>query len=180
MQMQTGPAPRQRMASWLAWTGLLEWFNVALAGWFLWYLSGRYPGFIGPFAVLGYLTLALFLIEGGGYWLVKRRRGALLAARARLWLLRMLYGVNLVLLLVFPLALLGVFATGRPPGVGDAIFGLALYLFGFGEFIHYFVRKINMRSREWRRFLRTGQPIAARFRREYTRTQREAQSWAES
>ncbi len=64
MQMQTGPAPRQSMRSWLIWTGLLEWFNVALAGWFLWYLSGRYEGLVGPFVVLGYLTLALFLIEG--------------------------------------------------------------------------------------------------------------------
>jgi len=147
---------------------------VALAGWFLWYLSGRYEGLVGPFVVLGYLTLALFLIEGGGYWLVKRRRGAALGARELLWLLRALYSANLALLLVFPLVLLGAFIIGRSLRLGDAIFGLGLYFFGLGEFIHYFVWKINMRPGEWRRFIRAGQPIPTRFQREYTRARREA------
>lgn len=70
-----------------------------------------------------------------------------------MWLLRALYSANLALLLIFPLVLLGAFIIGRSLRLGDAIFGLGLYLFGLGEFIHYFVWKINMRPGEWRRFI---------------------------
>jgi len=52
----------------------------------------------------------------------------------------------LVPLLVFPLALLGAFVGGRSPQLGDVILGTALYLFGLGEFTHYFVWKRNMRD----------------------------------
>lgn len=86
-----------------------------------------------------------------------------MGARGLLWLLRALYSVNLALLLIFPLVLLGAFIIGRSLRLGDAIFGLGLYLFGLGEFIHYFVWKINMRPGEWRRFIRAAQPIPARF-----------------
>jgi glycosyltransferase involved in cell wall biosynthesis len=171
--MQTGPAPRQPMRSWLIWTGLLEWFNVALFAGILWWWSRHTGRTVGPFVMLGFLTLAAILIQGGGYWLVKWWWGNRLAARMRLALLRGLYRGDLALLLIFPLALFGAFAIGRSPSLGDAIFGVGLYLFGFGEFIHYFVWKINMRPREWRRFLCTGQPIPARFRREYERARHE-------
>ena len=49
---------------------------------------------------------------------------------------------------------------------------LGLYIFGLGEFVHYFVWKINMRGSERRRQRQSTRRIPARFRRELIRAQR--------
>lgn len=168
--MQTGPAPNQSMRNWLARTGLLEWFNVGLFSFLLW-RSAREPGSpIGPFAVLGLVTLNLVLIEGGLYWLLKRRHGGTpRPAIRRLRLLRAVYAGNALLLLLFPAALLATIASGDAPTGADVLIGCGLYLFGLGEFAHYFLFKINMRPAEWRRAWRARHPVPARILREYRR-----------
>ena len=49
--------------------------------------------------------------------------------------------------------------------------GLSLFLFACGEFVHYFLFKINMRPREWRAARARGRPVPARFRRELRRAE---------
>ena len=56
------------------------------------------------------------------------------------------------------------------------LLGAGFYLFGLGEFLHYFVFKINMRSYERNIAVRSGQLIPARILRELRRAQSEIQS----
>lgn len=170
MQMQTGPARNQSMRSWLAWTGWLEIFNVALFAFLIRQITGRWA-YPAPYAWLGFATLGVVLLVGGGYWLLQRggafRRWSpaarLLAIRAAYW------GTGLVFL-AFPLAqIIGALLGWRSPAPGERLLGLALYLFAVGEYVHYFVVKINMRPREWRAAWRSGRPPEARFRRELRR-----------
>ncbi len=172
MQMQTGPARDQSMRGWLVWTGVLEWANVVGFGVVFWRFGEGSSG-VGRFAVLGLATLEVVLFEGGAYWLVKRRAGGLRGSAARrLRLFRALYAGNVFLLLVFPVALLAAVVSGRGPGGTDALLGAALYLLGLGEFVHYFVWKINMRPAEFRRAWRARRPVPARLWREYRRARR--------
>ena len=67
--MQTGPAPRQPMRTWLAWTGSIEIVNIAIFANVLWQLGQAMPGLIGPLSAIGFGTLSVLLLEGGSYWL---------------------------------------------------------------------------------------------------------------
>ena len=175
MQMQTGPARNQSMRSWLAWTGWLEIFNIALFALLVRQITGRWAH-PAPYAWLGFVSLGIVLLVGGGYWLLKRggafRRWS---AAARLLAIRLAYRCTGLLLLIFPLALIaGVVLGWRAPSPGEHVLGWCLYLFAVGEFVHYFIVKINMRPREWRAAWRRRQPPEARFRRELRRARASA------
>ncbi len=171
MNMQTGPARNQTMAQWLVWTGALELINIVLLGVVFARMTVEVPMIGGTLATVGYATLAIILLEGGLYWWFKRWDWAdRWTPQQRLALLVALYRVNYVVLLVFPALLLVSWTTNVVPFTpGAAIFGTLWYLFGLGEFIHYFVWKINMRSTERRRQRATRRRIPARFRRELDR-----------
>lgn len=177
MDMQTGPAPKQSLDQWLLWTGILEIINIAVFS-FLWgTVNWLLPGERDTFSVLGLVTLNLVLLEGGIYWLLARARFfQKTPARARLRLLQALYPVNILLLLLFPGLLLFRAVLGLPVEVPDVLLGAGFYLFGLGEFLHYFVFKINMRSYERKMAARSGQLIPARVLRELRRAQSETQS----
>lgn len=82
-------------------------------------------------------------------------------------LLRGLYVLDALLLLVFPSSVLAAIATGAPAlALYDVLIGLGCYLFGAGEFLHYFVFKINARPRELKRSLRQGRPTPAHLLKE--------------
>ncbi|HNT75585.1 MAG TPA: hypothetical protein PKH77_11275 [Anaerolineae bacterium] len=170
--MQTGPAKGQSMQSWLNWTGWGELFNV-----FLFFLSWvtmclAYAPYIGALALIGMVSANLILIQGGSYWLLKRRGFfARLAPteRALAWF-RRLYLFNALMLGVFPVWVIARMIVSSPEWP-DVIVGLGYYAMAVGEYIHYFFFKINMRPNELRRVLRKRQPVPARFRRELRRLQ---------
>ncbi len=168
MQMQTGPAANQSMDRWLLWTGVMEIGNAALFTLLMWYLAYSNPGLVGYFSLAGLATLNALLVQGGLYWLLKRSRFFEASPAPRiLRLLRGLYVLNVLLLLVFPASILAAVATGAPVlALYDALIGLGCYLFGVGEFLHYFVFKINARPRELKRLLRERRPMPARLLRE--------------
>lgn len=168
--MQTGPAPKQSMDQWLLWTGLLEIANIAIFG-FLWsILSRRIPGEARIFSVLGLITLSVILLEGGLYWLMVRARFFQRApVKSRLRLLQGVYGFNILLMLGFPALLIVRVAAGLPMDWTDLLLGGAYYIFALGEFVHYFVFKINMRPYEWQQALQTGRFVPARLLREMQR-----------
>jgi len=150
-----------------------EFVAVCVFAFLLWRVRDSYgPTAIGPLALLGFGTLAIILIEGTGYWLATLRRIGRPGREAqprerrgrRAAVVRALYAANGILLLIFPLVYL-VRAIGGEIGwqTGDPWFGLGLYLFAVGEFIHYFVVKI-VRSDRDRAARSTRQP--SRFRRE--------------
>jgi hypothetical protein len=177
VQMQTGPRPRQRMHSWLSWTGSVEIANILIFSWLLWLVISGRPG-PWPFGLLGLATLDLLLFQGGLYWLSKRR---ITASRwpplFRLRFLRLLYAANTLLLLIFPLAiLLGLTVFPTYVRSLDLLLGLGYYLFGVGEFVHYFLFKINMRPRELRLAWSRRRLVRARLWRELTRAEAQAQS----
>lgn len=166
----TGPATGQPMRRWLAITGVLEILNgVVVLPAFTWLMGEEFPGLVGPFVWLGVVTLGLILIEGGMYWLLKRDWFERTPASVRLRGLREAYVASIALLCVFPALLVAVLLVGAAPRADDLALGTFWYLFGVGEFVHYFMVKITMRGRELRRLLRTGRPIPARFRREVRR-----------
>jgi hypothetical protein len=168
----TGPAPGQRMRAWLAWTGAGELASIVVFSVLAWrFTQGRVMAW--PFTLFGLVLLDLVLIQGAAYWLVKRQRaGRGWPARSRLALIRALYAANVLALASFPLAVVVAFALApwwvRVP---DVLAGMALFLFACGEFMHYFLFKINMRPREWRAARRHGRPIPARFFRELRRAE---------
>ncbi len=89
------------------------------------------------------------------------------STRRRIATARTLYGANGILLLIFRL----VFVLRAIRGeivwqTGDPWFGLGLYLFAVGEFIHYFVVKIVRSDRD--RAARNPRQ-QSRFRRELAR-----------
>ena len=55
------------------------------------------------------------------------------------------------------------------PVVGDLLLGGVLYLFAVGEFVQYFLYKINPRPREGRAMWQRGRMPPARLRRELRR-----------
>src|SRR5688500_8809971 len=55
------------------------------------------------------------------------------------------------------------------PVVGDVPLGGVLSLFAVGEFVQYFLYKINARPREWRAMWQRGRMPPARLRRELRR-----------
>ncbi len=174
---QTGPMTGQPMRRWLVITEVLETLNgIVLFPVSTWLLGPQFPALTGQFAWLGVGTLGIVLVEGGAYWLLKRggwfeRTPA--ATRQRL--LRGVSIANVALLCVFPALLVAAPPTGNAPlSVGDLALGAFWYLCGVGEFVHYFVVKINMRGRELRRVLRTGKPVPARIRRELRRAAAQA------
>lgn len=168
--MQTGPAPKQAMDQWLLWTGVLEIANIAIFG-FLWsILTRRITGEARIFSILGFITLSAILLEGGAYWLLVRARFFQRAPeKLRLRLLQGLYGFNILFLLAFPVMLIVRAAAGLPIEGADLLLGGAYYLFALGEFVHYFVFKINMRPYQWKRALQTGRFVPARLLRELHR-----------
>lgn len=168
MRMQTGPAANQSMKSWLVWTGCLELFNAGLFSFLMWYLAYLNPGGVGYFSVVGLATLNALLVQGGLYWLLKWSRFFEASPAFRvLRLLRGLYVLNVLLLLVFPASILAAIAAEAPTlTLYDVLIGLGCYLFGMGEFLHYFVFKINARPRELKRLLREKRPAPARLLRE--------------
>lgn len=177
MDMQTGPAPRQSMRSWLLWTGVLELINVVLF-FFVWLtVNWALPGTQDLLSILGMLVVVIILIEGGVYWLLARGRFFQRApAKTRVRLLRGLYAFNILLVLAYPVALIITIVSGAPIDWADVLLGGAFYLFGVGEFLHYFVFKINMRPYELRQVIRTGKTIPARILRELQRAQRDSGS----
>ena len=171
-EMQTGPARNQSMQSWLLWTGILELFNIPLYAFFLYLLGRIYP--LTELAWLGGAALFVILLEGGIYWLLClkaffRRT----PAQLRLNLLNGLYLFNSLLMVGFPLLLVIRLASGTAVHPADVLIGGAYYLFGLGEYLHYFFFKINMRPAEMREAIRTRQLVPARIWRERERAQRE-------
>jgi hypothetical protein len=161
------------MNSWLVSTGLVEIANIVIFALLAKILVAERsePSYL---TWVGVATLGVLLFEGGLYWIVKRWRfGHGLAARIRLRLLRALYAANALVLLVFPLVtaigLLGPMIVSLP----DLLLGFAYYLFACGEFVHYFLVKINMRPAEWRHARDKGRCVQARFRRELARASAE-------
>lgn len=130
------------------------------------------PTAIGPLTLLGFGTLAIILLEGTVYWLVALRRISRLGGKAqprekirrRATVVRAIYAADGILLLLFPLVY-AIRILGGEIGwqTGDPWFGLGLYLFAVGEFIHYFIIKI-VRSDRDRAAQTPRQP--SRFRRE--------------
>lgn len=171
MNMQTGPAPGQSVERWLLWTGLIEIANIGVFS-LLWVSLNRIiPGESDLLSLVGLVTTHLVLLEGGVYWLLKRARFfERTAAPVRLRLLQAAYALTGLALLVYPALLLGRLLAGLPVEWGDALLGAGFWLFAAGEFVHYFVVKINMRPDERRR----GRPVPARLRRELARAARQA------
>jgi hypothetical protein len=169
MNMQTGPAPRQSLDAWLRWTGIVEIANVGVFSFLWWILNGLLPGTQDILSILGLLTLDLILLEGGIYWLLVRARYfQKTSAPARYRMLRAVYVMNVLALLVFPAGLLRALQPGGVEFV-DLLFGAGFYLFGLGEFLHYFAFKINMRPYEWRDALQNRRFVPARLLRELRR-----------
>ena len=173
---QTGPRTGQRMTRWLLATGLLELLNVVLFSWLYLYPVRRlWAGGSWPYALVGLLTLNVILIEGGCYWLGKfwllsKRRTARGNPKARLRGLQALYASNVALLLAFPIVLsVGIATRGIGTGLTSLLLGVGLYGFAVGEFVHYFLWKINMRSEERALAHRGSRRIPARFLRELRR-----------
>ena len=165
--MQTGPAAKQSMDRWLLWTGVMEIGNAVLFTVIVWFWDSQAPDTFGSLTFIGLVTLNALLVEGGFYWLLKRS-GFFDRSQAprTVLMLRALYALNTLLLLVFPASLLTV-ALGAPAvNPYDALIGLGFYLFAVGEFVYYFVVKINMRPGELRLVIRERRPVPARLRRE--------------
>ncbi len=175
VSMQTGPAAGQRMENWLLWTGALELLNIVLFTLLWGMVVLLYPHAWGVLAGVGWFTFAAVMFQGALYWLLKWRRFFTRSAPATLLrFLRGAYAFNSILLLLFPL-LAGIrLLSSAPLGGREFLQGLGYYLFGLGEFIHYFVYKINMRSAEMREMLHSRRPVPARFRRELARAHRRA------
>ncbi len=169
--MQTGPVKGQSMKSWLNWTGWGELANIFIFFSVSGVLHLAYPDHIGVLTFIGTLSANLLLLQGGVYWLLKRRgffSRAVRANRSILWLQR-LYVFNAVMLLVFPVWLIVRVIGFRPIQPFDIFAGLGYYVLAVGEYIHYFFFKINMRPDELKRAIRKRQPVPARFRRELSR-----------
>lgn len=179
MNMQTGPAPGQSLERWLLWTGVIELANIGVFS-FLWWTANRaIPGTSDVLSLTGLMTCNLVLLEGGVYWLLKRGGFFIRTpARLRLRLLQAAYVLTALALLVFPALLIARLVAGVPVEWGDAALGAAFWLFGVGEFVHYFVFKINMRRYERRMSARHKRRIPARLRRELQRAAAQAQSEA--
>ncbi|MBN1311089.1 MAG: hypothetical protein JXB30_06685 [Anaerolineae bacterium] len=174
LKMQTGPTSDQSMNNWLAWTGWVELLNIAIYSGLLWWLNFLLTHVVADLSIIGVLTLDAILLQGGLYWLLKRARFlANISATARLRAIQGLYVLNSLLMCIFPAVFVIRLLFARPPGLGDSIIGMCYYLFGLGEFIHYFWFKINMRPAERKRMLRDRQLVPARFLREYRKTKRE-------
>jgi len=159
------------MKSWLNWTGWGELANIFIFFSVSGVLHLAYPDHIGVLTFIGTLSANLLLLQGGVYWLLKRRgffSRAVRANRSILWLQR-LYVFNAVMLLVFPVWLIVRVIGFRPIQPFDIFAGLGYYVLAVGEYIHYFFFKINMRPDELKRAIRKRQPVPARFRRELSR-----------
>ncbi len=120
-------------------------------------------------------TLCVILLQGSLYWLMKRPHGIkLFTAPRRLRFIEGLYAINIILLLVFPVFSLTALTINYPPiRLSDWVIGFCCYLFASGEFLHYFVFKINMSRSEQKRVLSNRQPATARLLRELRRTKQE-------
>lgn len=174
MNMQTGPAPKQSLDNWLIWTGVIEIINIPIFSFLWWSLNLMLPGDEDVLSLAGLATLGVILLEGGLYWLLVRARFfQRTPARFRLFLLQGVYLANILLLLVFPAILILRLLAGQPVEVGDFLLGAGYYLFGFGEFLHYFIFKINMRPYELRLALQKRQFVPARLMRELRRARNE-------
>ncbi|MEU8200073.1 hypothetical protein [Streptosporangium sp. NPDC049046] len=170
------------MTRWLLETGLLELVSLGLFLWMYLYPGQRlWAGDGWPYAPAGMLTLGVVLVEGGVYWLVKfwllsgrrTRRGS---PEIRLRGLQALYVFNVVLLLVFPVVLsVGIVVRGVGKDLPGLLLGVGLYVFAVGEFVHYFLWKINMRSAERASARRGSRRIPARFLRELRRARADVQ-----
>lgn len=153
-----------------------EFVAVCVFAFVLWRLRAQHGSTtIGPLALLGFGTLAIILLEGTGYWLAAliriNRPGDTAQPRKkagqRAATVRALYAANGILLLIFPLIYMVRALSGEIDWqTGDPWFGLGIYLFAVGEFIHYFIVKI-VRSDRDRAARRPRQP--SRFRRELAR-----------
>jgi hypothetical protein len=160
------------MRNWLLWTGIVEIANIGIFTFFWWRISLKIPGNCDLISILGLLTLNVILLEGGIYWLLARTHFfRKTSARIRYFVLITLYGLNSILLLVFPVGLVVLGLIGSLIALPDLLFGAALYLFGIGEFIHYFVYKINMRRYEREYSRRKHRFVPARLLRELRRVQ---------
>lgn len=169
--MQTGPAKGQSMKSWLRWTGWGELANIFILSLISGTLHLTYPDHIGVLASVGTFSASFLLLQGGVYWLLKRRGFFSRSSRANrsiLWLQR-LYVFNALMLLVFPVWLIVRVISFPPIQLMDIFIGLLYYVLAVGEYIHYFFFKINMRPDELKRAIRKRKPIPARFRRELAR-----------
>lgn len=178
--MQTGPAPKQSLDTWLVWTGILEFVSAILFVLVWWTANLAIPGGSELFSILGIVALTVVLLQGGAYWLLVRARFfQKTPARVRLRLLRAQYGLSIALLLAFPGLLLWRIVFRLPVDLPDTLLGAGFYLFGLGEFLHYFVFKINMRPYELKNALRGGQLVPARILRELRRARYEVKTLLE-
>ena len=140
----------------------------------LWELHFLFPQAVAELSLVGVMTLNVVLLQGGLYWLIKRKRFLkAIPATIRWYVLVGLYILMSPLMCVFPMVVTMRWLLGYPLGLGDGLIGACYYLFGVGEFIHYFWFKINMRPYEWRGMLRDRQLVAARLLREYRQVRKE-------
>jgi hypothetical protein len=195
-KMITGPAPGQSMKNWLAWTGGLEIYNAVQFSVIYVILGYFHFHHFGPVSLTGSIMTALILAQGGWYWLAKRSDWFdVTPAARREKILRGLYFLDYILAASLPVVILitlgrlllvpdefawPVTFSGWTGAIGEWLVGGVYYLFGVGEFLHYFVFKINMRPDELRRMQKTGKLIPARFLRELRRatTARQAERGA--
>jgi hypothetical protein len=174
----TGPKPKQSMKNWLIWTGIGELTNVGVF-YFVWLrLNHMLPGATDILSILGLSTLEFILLIGGLYWLLVRIKFfQKIPGPTRLYLLMGLYGFSIFIMVIFPIGViicslmserlnLPFFTAMEMP---DFMLGLFFYLFGAGEFLHYFVFKINMRRYERENSHRTHRFVPARLLRELRR-----------
>jgi hypothetical protein len=170
MNMQTGPAPKQSLDQWLLWTGIIEIANIAIFSFLGWDINRLLPGNEDILSILGLLTLNILLLEGGIYWLFVRARFFQKTSTVfRFHLLQAVYTFNILLLLVFPGGLWFCIARQSVIELSDLLLGTGFFIFGFGEFLHYFIFKINMRPSEWKYAVQNRQFVPARLLRELRR-----------
>jgi hypothetical protein len=176
----TGPKPKQSMQNWLIWTGIGELTNVGVFYFVWWSFNHLLPGATDILSILGLLTLEFILLIGGLYWLlVHVKLFRKMPSRTRFYLLVGLYGFTVFIMSIFPIGVIICFLMGEilklpfstAMETPDFLLGLFFYVFGAGEFLHYFIFKINMRRYERENSHRTHRFVPARLLRELRHAQ---------
>lgn len=160
------------MSSWLFGAFVKELICAAGVSFMFFIFSHQDPVFY--FSLIGLGTLGVLLLQGSLYWLFKGLNSKCVKLPTMsLSFLKGLYAFDTALLLVFPVITLGaVFTQIHAIRFLDFVIGLASYLFAVGEFINYFIFKVNMSRSEQRRMLESKRAVRARLFKEHRRAKR--------